>query len=86
MFLLPAVEDPLLDLIVDHIGHEGVLLPEDVPQHLDEALGAALLEQNLEDPVNRHKVERGNIVCLENRHFLRRFYTLDCISGEANCL
>ena len=51
LYILPAVEDLLLDLVVDHAGHERVLVPEDVPQHLNEALRAAL-----EDPVNRHEV------------------------------
>ena len=86
LYVLPAVEDLLLDLVVDHAGHEGVLVPEDVPQHLNEALRAALLEQHLEDPVNGHEVKRGDIICLKNCHFLRRFDTFNCISGEANCL
>ena len=50
--VLPAVEDPLLHLVVDHGGDVGVLVVEDVPQGLHEGLGASLPEEDLEDPFN----------------------------------
>ena len=71
--VLPAVEDPLLDLVVDHAGDVGVLVLEDVPQGLHEGLGAALLEEDFEDPVNGHQIERRNIVSFIEYHFLSRF-------------
>ena len=84
--VFPAVKDSLLYLIVDHAGDEGVLFLEDVPEHLDKALGAALLQQHLEDPVNRHEIESRNVVCLDNCHILGWFHTFNCVSGEIDCL
>ena len=39
--VFPAIENSGLYLIVDHAGDVGVLLLEDVPEDLDEGLGAA---------------------------------------------
>ena len=50
--VFPAIKNSWLHLIVDHAGDEGVLLLEDVPEDLDEGLGAALFQEDLQDPVN----------------------------------
>ena len=84
--VFPAVKDSLLYLIVDHAGDEGVLVLEDVPEDLDEALRAALLQENLKDPVNRHQIEGRNIVGLEKSYFLGRFHAFDGVPSPSPSL
>ena len=50
-------------LIVDDAGHEGVGVLVDALQDPDELLGAALLAEHHEDPVDGHEIERRDKIC-----------------------
>merc|ERR1711994_645707 len=84
--VFPAIKNSWLHLVVDHAGDESVLLLEDVPEDLDEGLGAALLQEDLEDPVDGHQVKGRNIIGLIEDHFLGRFHRLYGVPCEADCL
>ena len=69
-------------LIVDDAGHEGVGVPVDALQHPDELLGAALLAEHHEDPVDGHEVERRDKICFYYSSSFRWLHTLDRVPGE----